>query len=157
MGGEVLAGHLGGHLLHVLLALDVDTRDAGQVDDGQVGSVIGVDAEFDGVIDDLSALASHFVGQLLDIGAHFCEVGVLLSCGVVLEDGVGLAVGFAWMEGGVRGSVCTRRSSKGRRVTTPDPLGRKSRPTIFSRSELLPLDCVPSTAILGREISLSSP
>lgn len=25
----------------------------------------------------------------------------------------------------------------------PDPLGKKSRPTIFSNSEDLPLDCVP--------------
>ena len=42
-------------------------------------------------------------------------------------------------------------------MTTPDPLGRKSSPTMFSRSELLPLDWVPRTAILGREISLSRP
>lgn len=57
----------------------------------------------------------------------------------------------------VRGSVWTNLSSSGRLVTTPDPLGRKSRPTMFSRSELLPLDWVPRTAILGSEISLSSP
>ena len=42
-------------------------------------------------------------------------------------------------------------------MTTPEPLGKKSRPTMFSRSELLPLDWVPRTAILGREIYLSSP
>jgi len=42
-------------------------------------------------------------------------------------------------------------------VTTPEPRGRKSKPTIFSRRELLPLDCVPKTAILGSEIYLSNP
>lgn len=157
MRGEVLAGHVSRHLLHVLLAPHVDTSDARQIDDGQIGSIVGVDAEFDGVIHDLSALPRHLVSQLLDIRPHFPEVNVLLPRGIVLEDGVRLAVGFACMEEEVRGSVCTRRSSKGRRVTTPDPLGRKSRPTIFSRSELFPLDWVPSTAILGREISLSRP
>lgn len=35
------------------------------------------------------------------------------------------------------------RSSRGRRVTTPDPLGRKSMPTIFSNKEDFPLDWVP--------------
>lgn len=105
MGGKVLAGHLSGHFLHVLLPLHVDTRDTGQIDDGQVGSVIGVDAEFDGVIDYLSTFSCHLVRQLLDIGAHFCEVGVLLPAGIILEDGVGLAVGFACMGEEVRGSV----------------------------------------------------
>ena len=57
----------------------------------------------------------------------------------------------------IRGSVWTSLSSKGLRVTTPEPRGRKSSPTIFSRRELFPLDWVPSTAILGREIYLSSP
>lgn len=55
------------------------------------------------------------------------------------------------------GSRWTRRSSRGRRVTTPEPLGRKSSPTMFSRRELFPLDWVPKTAILGSEIYLSRP
>ena len=42
-------------------------------------------------------------------------------------------------------------------MTTPPPLGKKSRPTIFYKRELLPLDCVPKTAMVGNEISLSSP
>lgn len=35
------------------------------------------------------------------------------------------------------------RNYKGRRVTTPEPLGKKSRPTIFYNSEDLPDDWVP--------------
>ena len=42
-------------------------------------------------------------------------------------------------------------------VTTPEPRGKKSKPTMFSRRELFPLDCVPKTAILGSEIYLSRP
>lgn len=57
----------------------------------------------------------------------------------------------------LRGSVWTRRSYKGRRVTTPLPRGKKSKPTMFSNNELFPLDCVPRTAILGSEIYLSRP
>lgn len=34
---------------------------------------------------------------------------------------------------------------KGRLVTMPLPLGRKSRPTIFSRTEDFPDDCEPTT------------
>ncbi len=36
-----------------------------------------------------------------------------------------------------------------RLVTIPDPLGRKSLPTMFSRTELFPVLCVPMTAIWG--------
>ena len=36
---------------------------------------------------------------------------------------------------------CTRRNSRGRRVTTPPPRGRKSRPTMDSIRELFP--CLP--------------
>jgi hypothetical protein len=35
----------------------------------------------------------------------------------------------------------------------PLPLGRKSLPTIFSKTEDLPLDCPPTTAICGKSIS----
>ena len=43
-----------------------------------------------------------------------------------------------------------RRSSRGRLVTTPSPLGRKSRPTIDSSTDDLPADWDPSTAIRGK-------
>ena len=41
-------------------------------------------------------------------------------------------------------------STSGRRVTMPVPLGRKSRPTMLSRTLLLPDDCDPTTTICGR-------
>ena len=47
------------------------------------------------------------------------------------------------------GLMCTNWSISGRRVTMPVPRGRKSRPTRFSRTELLPVLCVPTTAIWG--------
>ena len=46
---------------------------------------------------------------------------------------------------------------KGLRVTTPDPLGRKSRPTICSSKELLPDDWFPSTTTFGNDNFLSRP
>ena len=48
-------------------------------------------------------------------------------------------------------------SSKGLRVTTPLPLGKKSKPTILSNNELLPDDWVPTTQILGSYIYFYSP
>ena len=44
---------------------------------------------------------------------------------------------------------CSWRTS-GRRVHIPAPLGKKSRPTIASRTLLLPLDWPPTTTICGR-------
>ena len=44
----------------------------------------------------------------------------------------------------------TSWSTSGRRVTIPIPRGRKLRPTMFSRTELLPDDCAPMTTICGR-------
>lgn len=54
-------------------------------------------------------------------------------------------------KGGIRGRT------RGRRVTMPEPLGRKSRPTIFSRTELFPEDCEPMTTIWGRSTGLWTP
>ena len=45
-----------------------------------------------------------------------------------------------------------RRSSRGLLVTTPSPRGKKSRPTIDSRTEDLPALCEPRTAIRGKLI-----
>ena len=45
-----------------------------------------------------------------------------------------------------------KRNSSGRLVQTPSPLGRKSRPTIVSRTEDFPADWPPTTAILGKLI-----
>lgn len=42
-------------------------------------------------------------------------------------------------------------------MTTPLPLGKKSKPTILSNNELLPEDCVPTTQILGSYIYFYSP
>jgi hypothetical protein len=56
-------------------------------------------------------------------------------------------------------SPCTwlRRSSHGLLVTTPSPLGRKSRPTMDSRTDDLPADYPPSIAILGSLINYYRP
>lgn len=59
---DVQSCHFGGDFLDILLPLDIDTRDAWQVDDGEIGGIIGVDPQFDGIVDDLSALAGHIVG-----------------------------------------------------------------------------------------------
>ena len=48
--------------------------------------------------------------------------------------------------------ICERRISRGRLVTTPFPLGKKSKPTIDSKTEDFPEDWVPKTAIRGRLI-----
>jgi hypothetical protein len=48
-----------------------------------------------------------------------------------------VAHGFTtYLEGG----ICTSLISKGLLVTTPEPLGKKSRPTTFSNKELFPED-----------------
>lgn len=53
-------------------------------------------------------------------------------------------------KGVVPSSVWLRRNSRGLLVTTPSPRGKKSRPTIDSRTDDLPADWPPSTAILGK-------
>lgn len=90
MGQGVLAGHFGGDAFDVLLAADVDAGDAREVDDGEVGTVVGVDPQLYGVVDDLPALPRHVVSQLLDVAPHLPEVQVLLPRTVVLEHRVGL-------------------------------------------------------------------
>lgn len=57
----------------------------------------------------------------------------------------------------LRWSVWTSLNYNGLLVTTPEPRGKKSKPTMFSSKELFPLDCVPNTAILGSDIYLSRP
>lgn len=47
--------------------------------------------------------------------------------------------------------------TRGRRVTMPVPRGRKSRPTMFSSTDDLPLDCEPTTTIWGRSMGFWTP
>lgn len=51
----------------------------------------------------------------------------------------------------------SRILTRGRRVTMPVPRGRKSRPTMFSKTELLPLDWEPITVICGKSTGLCTP
>ena len=81
----VLSCHFSGDAFDILLTADVDAGDAGQVDDGEVGTVVGVDPQLDGVVDDLPAFPRHVVSQLLDVAPHLSEVQVLLPSTVVLE------------------------------------------------------------------------
>ena len=53
--------HFGGDLLDVFLALDVDPGDARQVDHGQIGAIVGVDPEFDGVVHDIPSLSRKLI------------------------------------------------------------------------------------------------
>jgi len=53
--------------------------------------------------------------------------------------------------------VYTNLNSRGLLVTTPSPLGKKSRPTIYSRRDDFPLLYVPRTVIRGREMYFDKP
>mmetsp|Transcript_109038 Transcript_109038/g.170488 ORF Transcript_109038/g.170488 Transcript_109038/m.170488 type:complete len:209 (+) Transcript_109038:1727-2353(+) len=57
------------------------------------------------------------------------------------------------------GNWCVERScsTNGRRVTMPEPRGRKSRPTKLSSTEVLPTDCDPTTTIWGSPRSACRP
>lgn len=81
-------------------------------------------------------------------------------CSLTLSKSVNFLSGTSpnWPHGTRLGSCsCTNQSSKGLRVTTPDPLGKKSIPTIDSKTEDFPDDCCPQTAIRGRLIIFYKP
>lgn len=84
-----MPGHLGSDLVDVLLASDVDARDAWQIDDGQVGAVRAVNGQLYWVVDDVFVNTSHLVSLLDNPLADLLEVGVLLGF-VDVEDCVGL-------------------------------------------------------------------
>ena len=54
----------------------------------------------------------------------------------------------------VRSFTRTNCRTSGQRVTIPLPRGRKSLPTMFSNTELFPLDWPPTTANWGKSIGL---
>ncbi len=47
--------------------------------------------------------------------------------------------------------------TSGRRVTIPEPRGKKSRPTKFSKTDDFPADCPPTTAICGKSKDILTP
>lgn len=150
--------HIFGDIVDVRgLSADGDGGDSGQVDDGEVGARFGEDIEDDGLVDNLLILAADLVGHLVDARPHLVEVGESLLH-ALLQNFVELGVG-----GGERGHIIHTQLEGSPRDHTlnsfgnTDPLGRKSRPTICSRSELLPEDWVPRTMTLGRESWLPRP
>ena len=74
------------------MAFNVDTSDSRQIDDGEIGSIIGVDSEFDGIIDDLSSFACNLIGEFFNVGPDLCEIGVFLASCIIFEYSVGLAI-----------------------------------------------------------------
>ena len=57
----VSSRHSGGDLLDIFLPFHVDSGDAWQVDDCQIGTIVRVDSELDGVINNVTALSCHLV------------------------------------------------------------------------------------------------
>ena len=58
----VTSSHPNSHLLDILLTLHVDSCDTGEIDEGEVGTIVGVDFEFDGVIDYVASSSCYFIG-----------------------------------------------------------------------------------------------
>ena len=61
-----------------------------------------------------------------------------------------IAHGSPWL-------IWHKRSSNGLLVTTPSPLGKKSNPTIDSKTDDFPEDCVPKEQIRGNWIYSFTP
>jgi hypothetical protein len=58
------------------LALDIDSCDTRQVDDGQVWTVVRVNSEFDWVVDDVTAFSGNFISELFDVCSDVVEIVV---------------------------------------------------------------------------------
>ena len=64
----------------------------------------------------------------------------------------GISLNSAYCYGSLSTGSYIKRISKGLRVTTPEPLGRQSIPTICYSKDDLPDDWFPTTTILGNLI-----
>lgn len=84
--------HIFGDFVDVIgLFSDGNGGDAGQVDDGQVGTRLGEDIQDDGLVDNLLALAADLVSDEVDACSHLVEVGKLLLR-ALLQDLVELGI-----------------------------------------------------------------
>jgi len=158
---DVGHAHVADLLLNVLgLVADGHLGHAGQVDQGQVEHVGREDLEADGLVGHALVAAGNLVRVVDNLLAHLAKVEELLA-GQVQELGPFVGLLGALLVGlGALGLVeelqdlsCAPRkqnqhrakqasNTRGRRVTMPEPRGRKSRPTMFSSTELLPLLCL---------------
>ncbi len=74
------------------MAFNIDTSDSRQIDDGKIGRIIGVDSEFDGIIDDLSSFTCDLISKFFDVGSDLCEIGVFLASSIIFEYSIRLAI-----------------------------------------------------------------
>jgi hypothetical protein len=121
-----------------------------QIDQSQAQDVRGVDFEVDGLSVDALVRACDPVGLVFNLPLDFLEIVestarnvVELSPFILTSDRLGgvrdvdcVVFGFV----GARGGNVDELQTRGRLVTMPLPRGRKSRPTMFSRTEDFPED-----------------
>ncbi len=98
--------------------------------------------ELDSLVYNTFVLACNSVSLRFNLGSDLVEVEIFLLLVEFGEYTIRLCSGCFKIDK-LRLTTCTILNYKGRRVTTPEPLGRKSRPTMFSSSDDLPDDWVP--------------
>jgi hypothetical protein len=90
----VTFGHFDSDLFDVCdLVPHGNLSDSRQVDESQVGTLVRVDSQFDGLVDNTLVPASHFLSLVLNGLPNVVEVRVLLVLAQLLEDAVGLGSG----------------------------------------------------------------
>mmetsp|Transcript_11083 Transcript_11083/g.16856 ORF Transcript_11083/g.16856 Transcript_11083/m.16856 type:complete len:282 (+) Transcript_11083:1587-2432(+) len=98
-----------------------DSGDTGQIDEGQVGAGMRVDAEHDGLIDDVLAGSTDLVGEEVDRLFHLLEVGELLV-GHLFELSPRLDAFRGVVQTQFQGSTGYNTISSGQEVDTNDGL-----------------------------------
>ena len=120
-----------------------DFGDTREINQSQIGTFVWIDCKFKSLINYSLIATCYFISLWFNSCPNLVEVKVFLLLINIFKDSVRLSGGYIKIH--LRLFKWTIRSSRGLLVTTPDPLGRKSRPTMFSKSEDFPLDWVPAS------------
>ncbi len=88
----IKTSHLSCQLFYILLPLHIDSGDSRQIDNGEIRTIVGVNTQFDGIIDDVSILTSYIVSQLLNVHSHVPKIRVSLTTCIILKNRVRLAI-----------------------------------------------------------------
>lgn len=136
--------HISSNFFNILnLITHRDFGDTREIDQSEIGTFVWVHSKFKSFINYSLIATCYFISLWFNSCPNLIEVKVFLLLINIFKDSVRLGGGY--IKTHLRLFKWTIRSSRGLLVTTPDPLGRKSRPTMFSKSEDFPLDWVPAS------------
>jgi len=99
--------HFSCDFFDIFLTFHVNSGDSGQIDQGEIWAVVGVNSELDWIINNITTFSCNLVCHFLDNWSDISEVTIHLASCIILENTIWFCISFPYLIKGLLLSVWT--------------------------------------------------